>query len=222
VPAPESTEPYVPPTTLTGRLGENFIESYLLTKTQGTFGRSTDELVSDTVDVLAAETAHKLYSARQLEIMDDWENEDIVNYANTAALAITNNNVVLEQGELFILYDALQTEDPQGIAELQLISAAYAGMRDDMLQTPVPRTFVKEHLDLINTYHALHKDVEAMAITLEDPAFALMRLKRYEDDALGLQYALQNMYRALLPYSSLVTNDDPAVLFAIFSPQFTS
>jgi hypothetical protein len=61
-----------------------------------------------------------------------------------------------------------------------------------------------------------------MTITLNDPAFALMRLKRYEDDADGLRFALENMYSAFVPYASLVGPNDPALLFAIFSPEFTS
>ncbi len=79
---------------------------------------------------------------------------------------------------------------------------------------------VKEHLDLINTFHAIHKDIEAMSAAIDDPAFALLRLKRYEDDASGLGYAMQNMFFALDDYAHLFKVTDPATLFVIFSPDF--
>lgn len=219
---PVSDEFYDAPETLTGQLGVNFIESYLRSKTHGAFGRSSDEIISDTVQVLATETAHQLYDVPDITIMTTWEDADVVTYANTMALSITNNDVADLEGELYILSDVLDKEETDRITELETIAQVYQQMRDDALATPVPRFLVKEHLDLINTYHALHKDVAAMAITVEDPAFGLMRLKRYEDDVTGLGYALENMYQGLVPYAALVEADDPALLFIIFSPEFTS
>jgi hypothetical protein len=61
-----------------------------------------------------------------------------------------------------------------------------------------------------------------MAISIEDPAFALIRIKRYQDDATGLQIALQNMYDTIEPYASLLGPDDPALLFVLFSSEFNS
>lgn len=90
-------------------------------------------------------------------------------------------------------------------------------MRDESLLVPVPKLFLKQHLDLINTYEAIYKDIYAMTLSLEDPAVALLRIKRYEDDALGFSLALQNMYDALEPHAGLFTANDPALLFANFN-----
>lgn len=215
-------EDYERPTTLTGELGINFFESYLRSKTQGSFGRSQEELVADTVNVLASETAHDLYDTPDITIMREWDNADILTYANTVALAITNNNIAGAEGELAVLVDILEKDEVERIAELEALATTYKNMRDETLATPVPAFLAKEHLDLINTYHAIFKDIEAMAITTEDPAFSLLRLKRYQDDAAGLGYALTNMYRALVPYAELVGPEDPALLFAVFSPEFKS
>lgn len=221
-PIEPTDENYELPDTLTGQLGINFMESYLRSKSYGSFGRSQEELIGDTIDVLAIETAHDLYDTPDITILRDWENEDILTYANTIALAITNNNIVDSEGELFILFDILDGENIDRMTELQALADAYQAMRDETLATPVPAFLQKEHLDLINTYHAIHKDIEAMTITLDDPAFTLMRLKRYEDDAAGLGYALQNMYESLVPYAELLGPEDPAVVFVAFSPEFTS
>lgn len=90
-------------------------------------------------------------------------------------------------------------------------------MRDESLLVPVPKLLLKQHLDLINTYEAVYKDIYAMTYSLEDPAVALMRIKRYEDDVLGLGVALQNMYDSLQPYAGLFSVSDPALLFASFN-----
>jgi hypothetical protein len=82
---------------------------------------------------------------------------------------------------------------------------------------PVPRLFLKQHLDLVNSYSALHQDTQAMSEVFEDPAVTLLRFKRYRDDVTGLRLSLQNMQAALVPYERLFTPNDPAVLFAQFS-----
>jgi len=220
---PQIDEAYEPPDTLTGQLGVNFIEGYLQNKTYGPFGRSQEEVIDNTVNVLTEQTAHELYDTPDITILNEWDDQDIRTYANTMALAITNNNQKqITEGELFILSDILTNNNVGRISELESLANTYLQMRDTSLNIPVPAFLVKEHLDLINTYHALHKDIEAMTLVINDPAFALMRLKRYEDDAAGLGYALENMYQALSPYASLVQPSDPALLFVIFSPEYKS
>ncbi len=92
-------------------------------------------------------------------------------------------------------------------------------MRDIIIATPVPGSLVKEHLDLINSLHAIHHDIHGMALAYADPAYSLLRLKRYEGDALGLKQSLENMYESLEPYANLFTTDDPAVFFVNFNPR---
>jgi len=212
---------YEPPDTLTGQMGVNFIEGYLRAQTFGPFGRSREEVITNTVDVLAEQTAHDLYDTPDIIIMNEWTDQDVLTYANTVARTITNNNQdQITEGELFILYDIVTNNNVDRLEELVALSGAYQAMRDTTLNIPVPGFLVKEHLDLINTYHAIHKDIEAMTLTINDPAFALMRLKRYEDDAAGLGFALENMYQALVPYAALLGPADPALLFVIFSPEY--
>lgn len=220
---PQTESTYEPPDTLTGQMGVNFIEGYLQAKTYGPFGSTQEEVIDNTVNVLTEQTAHELYDTPDITILNEWEDQDIITYANTMALAISNNNrAEITESEIFILYDIVTNDNVERIAELEALANTYQQMRDTSLNIPVPAFLVKEHLDLINTYHALHKDIEAMALTINDPAFTLMRMKRYEDDAAGLGFALENMYQALSPYASLVQADDPALLFVMFSPEYKS
>jgi hypothetical protein len=213
-----ATTTYTPPDTLTGELGINFMENIIRARGYGPFGRTDEEVIGDTVNILSQATAHEIYDTPDIIITNQWIDQDVANYANTVAGAIMTNDLPAIEGELFILQDILTSNDSSRITELNSLAEAYRRNRDAVLATPVPAFLVKEHLDLINTLHAIHKDIEAMAAAVEDPAFALLRLKRYEDDATGLSLALENMLIALVDYSHLFSANDPAMLFIIFSP----
>ena len=216
----QASSSYTPPDTVTGQMSIDFMEGIIRSKGYGAFGSSNEEVIANTVDSLSKETEQKLYDISDVIIMEEWDNQDIINYANTAASAIYRNSVPNLESELLILKDYMNTQDEGRLVELKSLAAVYQGYRDDTLKIPVPAFLTKEHLDLINTYEAIHADIDAMTLALSDPVVALLRLKRYQDDATGLGYALQNMYLALEPHASLFTIDDPAALFVIFSPNY--
>tara|TARA_B100000508_G_scaffold14367_2_gene9808 strand:+ start:2516 stop:3412 length:897 start_codon:yes stop_codon:yes gene_type:complete len=211
---------YTPPDTVTGQMGISFMEGIIRSKGYGPFGRTQDEVINDTANLLATETVYDLYDTPDIEIIEDWDEEDIKNYGNTIANVIFENSIPNMDGELFILHDILTTNDQSRITELNSLVEVYRGYRDDTLKVPVPAILVKQHLDLINTYHAIHQDISAMTLTFDDPAVTLLHLKRYQDDASGLAYALQNMYFGLEPYADLFVVADPAAMFAIFDPDY--
>jgi len=208
-----ATSTYTPPETLSEQLGIDFMEGIISARGYGPFGRSDEEVIADTVDSLDAATVHTLYDTPDIEIAPQSEEQDIVNYANTIAQAIIDNNLPELDNELLILRDILTSNDKSGLTELKSLAKAYERNRDAVLNTPVPNLLIKEHLDLINTLHAIHKDIDSMTLAIHDPAFALLRLKRYEDDATGLGLALENMLKVLTEYSGSFTANDPAMLF---------
>lgn len=216
----QATSTYEPPDTLTGQMGIEFMQNIILAKGYGPFGRTEEEVIDDTVNQLAAVTAHELYDTPDIIILNEWDDDDIRNYANTVAATVYRHSIPGMEGELFILHDILNGGQHERLPELQTLAEVYQNYRDDTLKIPVPAFLVKEHLDLINSYHAVHKDIEAMTLALDDPAQTLLRLKRYEDDALGLAYSFQNMFESLVDHAHLFTPEDPALLFTIFSPDY--
>jgi len=220
----QASSTYQIPDTLTGQLGIDFIEDLVRSKTAGPFGRTKEEVVGRAIDTMTDQAAYDLYDVPDITVLTQWEEADILVYANTVALTITNNNIAGGRSEIDILSDALKEISPDQayIDELNDIAEAYKNMRDTALSIPVPVIAVKQHLDLINTFNALHESIGAMVIAAEDPALALVRIKRYQDDALGLRIALENMYLILEPYAALVGPEDPALLFVLFSSEFNS
>ena len=52
----------------------------------------------------------------------------------------------------------------------------------DMKLIPVPSSYVEEHLALLNAYQSVANDIEASTKTFSDPAYSLVRVKRYLPD----------------------------------------
>lgn len=219
----EATSTYTPPDTLTGRMSIGFMEDIIRSRNYGPFGATEDEVIQNTVDQLARETEAKLYDTPDIDLLTPWEDEDILNYANTMATIILNHNISDTEGELLIFNEVLSANNFERLDEIEALATMYQNYRDDSLKVPVPAFLAKEHLDLINSYNALHEDIKAMTVVQADPAVTLLRLKRYQDDATGLGYSLQNMYTALEKFAYLITKpEEPATLFAIFSPNFNN
>jgi len=211
---------YQPPDTITGKMGIGMIEGIIRSKYQGPAARRTQEQVlTDSVVAATKNVAVEIYDTPNIIIVPNTD-EAIYAYANAAARAIIDNNVEGLEWELLIFEDIVVNGNTERVDELEVLAAMYASMRDALLAAPVPQSLVKEHLDVLNTYHAIHKDIAAMLQFETEPTVPLLHLKRYEDDVLGMKIAHENMYKALLPHVALFTENDPAVLFVYFSPNY--
>ncbi|MEY3783926.1 MAG: hypothetical protein RLZZ230_248 [Candidatus Parcubacteria bacterium] len=215
---PSST--YILPDTLTGKMSIDLIENLVISKSSGPVGKSKEELVNLTADRLVNSVEHKIYDTADISVIDNWTEDDLRNYANTVAATILKYSLPNKDGELTILYDILVNKNSTRAPELKAILGVYNNYRDDTLKIPVPALLVKEHLDLINTYQAISEDVSAFSTILDDPVVTLLYLKRYDEDATGLGYALQNIYKGIKKYGKIFHKDDPAILFGIFSPDY--
>jgi hypothetical protein len=216
--------PYTPPTTLTGRAALDLVEGYIGARSAGPFGDSREVVAQRTVDLLASATEQKIHQLHELSIMEDWEEKDVLNYANTLAATIERYDIKDANQELLLLHSYMNKlkdgDNSEDMEELRQIANTYKSYRDDALLIPVPDFLAKPHLDLINTFEAIYTDIEAMTVAEADPARTLLRLKRYEEDAEGLQIALRNLFDTLVPYAHLVDVDDPAIMFVIFSENY--
>ena len=213
-----ATTTYELPTTITGQLSIRFLEGMLRAKQYGPLGKNKEAVTEDTVDALNKATEQELYDTRDVIIMSTWTDDDIRNYANAMANAVLTNNVAGVDSEINIMDDALNNGKTERLKELEVIAEIYSNTLADSLVIPVPSLFLKQHLDLINSYRAIQEDIAAMSLAVTDPMVTFMRFKRYQDDALGLRLSFQNMYVALTPYSRLFASSDSAVFFANFNP----
>ncbi len=212
---------YEAPTTVTGQLGIQFLESMIRSRYYGSLGQTKEEVIDTTVDNLTRATQQELYDTRDVIIMSTWTDADIKNYANAMADAILINNVEGVGNELEIMNGAINNGKTERLKELEPVADIYANTLEDSLKIPVPSPFLKQHLDLLNSYRAVQEDISAMSLAVSDPMVSLVRFKRYQDDTLGLAMSLQNMYVGLAQYDRLFTASDSAIYFKKFSPNNT-
>jgi hypothetical protein len=212
-----STTTYTPPTTLTGQIGTEFIQSVLENRIYGASPEAQQQVINSTIEQLENETSDFVYDTQDISILTGWDAEDIRAYANVMGAAITTNSLEGVDNELDILQEVLTRDNTNGVVELEQIAGYYETLRDTAIATPVPVILAKEHLDLINTYHAMAIDITAMSQAAKDPIRTLLRVRKYRDNSLGLQLALDNMFNALLPYADSFSETDPALIFNLFA-----
>jgi len=214
-----STVPYEMPTSLTDQVGIQLFQSILEAKAMGKVGPSQTEIIQKAADQLRKTVKDVIYGPNNVTTIP-LSPTAVRTYGNTMAQIILNNNQPDSENELTILDRAVKSEDPEELKKLNPLALMYKNLRDQSIATPVPEPFLKQHLDLINTYQALYKNLSDMQLVFSDPVVALMRVKRYQDDAIGLSLALQNIYNMVLPYASVFESNDPAVLFVVFDPNY--
>ncbi len=212
-----TTTDYEPPSTVTGQLGVSLIEDMIKMKAGGPVARTTDQIVVGAVENLEEVAAKdKMYDVKDIVVVPTTSPAAVRAYGNALAEIILTYNAPGLDNELLILRDHIASPETVDNSGLIKLAEVYKNYRDNTLATPVPKDFVKVHLDLINVYNALYANIEAMAQADEDPVIALVRLKRYEDDATGLTLALNQIYSAIIPYASVFEANDPAIVFVNF------
>ncbi len=216
---PQSVSEYEIPDTVTDQMSIQLFQSVLRAKGRGNVGPTPEQVVADTATLLQNTVIKdRLYDQTALTKVENTP-EAIRVWGNALAISLTNRNVPGSEAELVILDRAIRSEDAQELEKLEPLIAMYKGLRDDAISTPVPQGFEKQHLDLINVYNAVYTTLDGMKLVFNDPVVALLRVKRYQDDAAGLAYALHNMYNTLVPHAGVFMSDDPVFVFAAFSPQ---
>ncbi|MFN3693248.1 MAG: hypothetical protein ACK4SL_04120 [Candidatus Paceibacteria bacterium] len=216
LPATGTPVAFTMPTTITDQVGIQVFESLLKNKASVQFTQSNEEIVSRTTDKVKSLAKDTLYTRESITVVPT-EPVAIRRYANMMGQSLITNNVTGSEGELEIVYTALQTNRQEDLKKLVPLAEMYKKLRDDALAAPVPERFAEDHLNLINAYHAMYRNISDFQLIFDDPLVALLRIKRYQDDATALALILNAMYRNAAPFQSLFTEDDPATVFLAFS-----
>jgi hypothetical protein len=216
LPATGTVAAFEMPTAVTDQVGIQVFESMLMTKANAQFAQTNEAIVSKTTDKLSTLASDTLYTTRDITTIPT-DPVAIRRYANMMGQSLINNNVVGSEGELEIVYAALQTNNPAQLEQLAPLATMYQKLRDEALATPVPERFATDHLNLVNAYHAMYRNLTDFGLIFDDPLVALLRIKRYQDDATALSLILSAMYRNAAPFASLFTEEDPAMVFTAFS-----
>ena len=216
--AATSSESYTPPTTITGRFSEQFLENMIRT---GAGEPMTAEqkagLVDQSVNTLAAETADRLYTRGDITIVADRDTTALHTYGNALGDVFLTSSATHEP-ELTILGKAVQANDPAMLDGLKPIEAAYTGMLRAVLLVETPSGVATQQVGLVNALSLIHADIAAMQEVFTDPLGSLMRIRRYEEDARALAVALDAIRTALEKNGIAYTSEEPGLLLFSLRP----
>lgn len=184
--------------TLTGEIAVDLLTDVIKRKTRGPYGTSQESSLRNASEKIAEAGTDTLYTESALTTSDNTTVEALRFYGNNIA-AIMTADLIPEgtRSELVIVGEAVEKDDEAMLQELDSIVSAYKTARDTMLTMTVPETMTKEHLLILNAYHALMVDTEAMQEAFTDPLYSMTRLKRYQDDVRGLEAGIVGLYRSL-------------------------
>jgi hypothetical protein len=216
--APTSTaaeaEAYEPPTTFTGKFAEAFFTDYMEGKMEGADTSNSAEFINQAVAAIETNTKSKLYSGLDIEMIPDTD-ASIRDYGNAIGEILVRYPATHEN-EMEILKRATEKNDPEILTALEPIRTIYENYVEDTLNVHVPRSLAKEHLDLLNAYEAVRTDINAMEQMFTDPLYSLARVKRYQDDAAGMYFALQQILLRLEEHGVVYSKDEQgAVLYLV-------
>lgn len=207
---------YIGPQTQTAKVAVSLIEDSIYAKNTGAFGKSKEQVVADAVAQIAENGQAKIYDPSDIIIMETWTDSDLRMYANAMGQIMTNAKAPSKENEIEILKAVMLGQQKERLSEIAAIARGYEMYRDESLKLPVPKPLVKQHLDLINTYEALHQDIDAFTYVVVDPLQSLVYLQRYPDDSLGLRLALSNIAKSLGSLGVQFEEQDSGLIFGFF------
>jgi hypothetical protein len=208
---------YERPTTLTGQLSVNLMEQLFMAKSFNTANTLDGAAIEKAAVEAARTTQDRIYTQADVSVINSNEPTLVRDYANTVANIFTNNNIDGLESEVVLLEKAYSTGEQKYYEQLHQLADAYAKNRDDVRSLPVPAVLVNEHVAIINVFNALSNDIRAFTEIEKDPLKALLRIRRYQDDATGMVLALRNLHIKLTQYPGLFATNDPALIFSAFA-----
>lgn len=179
-------------------LAAELAQLMLNTDIPGAGSHSTSSLVSNTVNSLVGEAVDRQYTSADVKVSPDNSLLALRTYGNEIAkIAIENSVLEGSEDELTILDRSFTTGDENELRKLDGIINSYSKMVDEMQKTSVPSSMVSEHLALTNVYQALEEDIRAFRRVYDDALPAMLRFRRYPQDANALYTAISNIYLKL-------------------------
>ncbi|MFT5849374.1 MAG: hypothetical protein ACI9H6_000181 [Patiriisocius sp.] len=204
---------YITPETLTEQFALEFFQDVVRAENYGAFGATNEEILANAGDQFGSEALDTLLNASDITVSSDTSVLALSHYGEEVA-AITARYPSNNAGnEAVILETALREQNEASLEALDSRIVAYTGILTDTQALPVPASMQKEHLDLLNSYQAILSDITAMRQAFSDPMLALLRMKRYEDDTLGLTVSIINVYTKLIADGAVWDQD--SVVFTL-------
>ncbi len=208
-----TTTNFKEPETLTEKFALDFFQDMVRAENYGAFGDTPEELVLEASNELAAHAVDVLFEPSDILTSPDNSLQSLSSYGELVARITTLYVDPSGENEAVVLERALRDQDPSVLVALDIKIEVYKNILRDTKALTVPTDLQKEHLDLLNSYQAVLSDIQAMRTAFTDPMLTLLRMKRYQGDAEGLNTALTTIFTKLRTAGATWQADSPVYLF---------
>lgn len=176
--------------TVTDTISRTLISNYLALKQSGTLdSTSAQKLVDQTINYID-KTNGQAAAITQLNVVADNGKQSIADYGENLGNIIKNKKLSDVKAEISLLTQIVQSGDQAKISQLDGPIASYKNITDALVKMPVPKTFVKAHLDITNGANGMALALTQAKSVLNDPLKGLMALQLYESSAATLSQAM--------------------------------
>jgi len=172
--------------TVTDAISQSLMANYMALKQSGTLNStSTQQLVDQTASYINAASAQITpVTQAQLSVIADNGLQSMANYGEALGNIFKSNKPVSAKNELTIINQALVSKDSSGIGELDSIISVYEITARELVTVPVPKTFVKAHLDIVNGLSGVAGALKEAKNIFSDPVRGLKGLQLYQESAM--------------------------------------
>ena len=117
--------------------------------------------------------------------------QSITNYGENLGNILKNNKPTEIKNEIEIISTAVSSRDPSKINELDPIIVIYEKIASDFEKMPVPKTFVRAHLDMTNGVKGITVALKEMKSVFSDPIKSLAAMQLYQEGIIVFTQPLQ-------------------------------
>jgi hypothetical protein len=161
---------------LSSAFGRSIFSTFLSTK------KGND--IVDEAEALRILLAEKLppsraFTEEDLTISVLSNKEVYKNYANSVATILLSQAEA--ESELAIFATAVEKNNKEEIKKLKIVTAKMSAMVDDLVETRVPSTAARAHLEFINALESTRYDIDGMALYFDDPMISFLALNSYKN-----------------------------------------
>ena len=171
--------------TVTDTISRTLISNYLALKQNGNLSStSAQELVDKTISYIGESGGRvaEIFES-QLNIVADNGKQSITDYGENLGNISIRNKPLGTKNEIGVIMKVVQSQDSSQINELSDIIATYKKITGELIQMPVPKTFVRAHIDLVNGVGGIAQALIEIKNVSNDPVSGLVALQIYVKNA---------------------------------------
>jgi hypothetical protein len=184
------------PETVTDTVSRTLLSDYLALSQSGNLSSSSAQaLIDKTIEYMdQTQTVSPAIQASELNVVADNGKQSVMDYGENFGMILKTNKPAEPKEVSSVVTQIIQSGDVSKIKELDGIIIVYNKVVLELTKMPVPKTFVKAHLDVINSIRSGASALTEIEIVSNDPVKALAALKTYGKSVNMFTQVMQAIY----------------------------